>query len=352
MSTVLTNGIIIPDNGSRNWGGDLANNWNIIDLNVGYMTDVKNRVTTLENSVAENSANIQINTSNISALQTSKQDTIEDLETIRAGASSGATAVQPSTLNNYVDLSSEQTISGAKTFTSQIVGSINKAEKDLGGNIITSTYATKSELANKANDSDVVHKSGDEFIRGIKNFNNVVLGEQDGVIRIGNNGQGAHFSTLNYDGVFYNNIVKQFVPKTNNEYNLGTSTNKWKDVYATTFNGNLVGNITGNADTATKDANGCKLSGVVESGTNYIRYSNGIQLCWGTVVISETSGRITFPKPFAHSSFSPPITCFGDRPLYENYFNVNNWDPNSFSIERTGQPGNARFNYICIGLWI
>ena len=101
MSTVLTNGIIIPDNGSRNWGGDLANNWNIIDVNVGYMTDVKNRVTTLENSVAENSANIKINTSNISALQTSKQDTIEDLETIRAGASAGATAVQPSALSNF-----------------------------------------------------------------------------------------------------------------------------------------------------------------------------------------------------------------------------------------------------------
>ncbi len=96
MSTTLTNGIIIPDNGSRNWGGDLANNWNILDLNVGYMTDVKNRVTTLENSVVENTANIQINASNISALQTSKQDKIEDLETIRAGATAGATAVQAS----------------------------------------------------------------------------------------------------------------------------------------------------------------------------------------------------------------------------------------------------------------
>ena len=101
MSTVLTNGIIIPDNGSRNWGGDLANNWNIIDLNVGYMNDVKNKVTTLENSVAENTADIQTNASNISALQTSKQDTINDLETIRSGASSGATAVQPSTLSDY-----------------------------------------------------------------------------------------------------------------------------------------------------------------------------------------------------------------------------------------------------------
>ena len=120
MSTVLTNGIIIPDNGSRNWGGDLANNWNILDVNVGYMNDVKNRVTTLENSVAENTANIEINASNISALQTSKQDAIEDLETIRTGASAGATAVQPSALSNYVDLSSEQTITGTKTFSNDV----------------------------------------------------------------------------------------------------------------------------------------------------------------------------------------------------------------------------------------
>ena len=175
MSTVLTNGIIIPDNGNRNWGGDLANNWNIIDVNVGYMTDVKNRVTTLENSVAENSSNIEINTSNISALQTSKQDTIEDLETIRAGANAGATAVQPSALNNYVDLSSNQSVNG------------------------------------------------------VKNFNDVVLGEQSGVLRIGNNGEGAIFCRLYYDGRIYNNI-KQFVPTTNNEYNLGTSTNKWKSL--------------------------------------------------------------------------------------------------------------------------
>lgn len=173
MSTVLTNGVIIPENGSRNWGGDLANNWNILDVNVGYMTDVKNRVTTLENSVAENTANIQINASNISALQTSKQDAIEDLETIRAGATAGATAVQPSTLSNYVDLSSNQQIGG------------------------------------------------------VKNFNDVVLGEVSGQIRIGNNGEGALFCTLRYDGQIYNNS-KQFIPMTNNEYNLGTTSNKWK----------------------------------------------------------------------------------------------------------------------------
>lgn len=170
MSTVLTNGIIIPDNGSRNWGGDLANNWNIIDLNVGYMTDVKNRVTTLENGVAENTANIQINTSNISALQTSKQDSL-----------------------------SEQQI------------------------------ANIAAVTNKANDADVVHKSGDETISGVKNFNDVVLGEQSGLIRIGNNGKGALFCNFAYDGRIYNNS-SQFVPATTNVYSLGSPTLKWRTI--------------------------------------------------------------------------------------------------------------------------
>ena len=246
MSTVLTNGIIIPDNGSRNWGGDLANNWNIIDLNVGYMTDVKNRVTTLENSVAENSANIQINTSNISALQTSKQDAIEDLETIRAGASAGATAVQPSALNNYVDLSSGQTIDRSKVFTSQIVGSIDEAEKDLAGNIITSTYATKSELSYKANDSDVVHKSEFEVISGTKAFTSGVYAKS---IEFNQNSEATHGGYIDFHYAastedYTSRIIESdkgkldingchfrsdsVSPSLNNYCNLGTSANKWK----------------------------------------------------------------------------------------------------------------------------
>lgn len=130
MSTTLKNGIIIPDNGSRNWGGDLANNWNIIDVYVGYMNDVKSKVTTLENSVAENTANIQTNASNISALQTSKQDVIEDLETIRAGATAGATAVQPSALSNYATKS--ELLSKAYNSTSTI-GNIHVGSVLTGG---------------------------------------------------------------------------------------------------------------------------------------------------------------------------------------------------------------------------
>ena len=45
-----------------------------------------------------------------------KQDVITDLDTIRSGASAGATAVQPTTLDNYVTLDTVQTITGLKTF--------------------------------------------------------------------------------------------------------------------------------------------------------------------------------------------------------------------------------------------
>lgn len=192
MSTVLTNGIIIPDNGSRNWGGDLANNWNILDVNVGYMTDVKNRVTTLENSVAENTANIQNNASNISALQTSKQDAIEDLETIRTGASAGATAVQPSVLNNYLPLTG---------------GSIT-------GNILN-------------NSTDDGWKPGFEWL-----YNNERFAFIHPFI---NKGSTSLFIQAESDlvinsVVFRNNLIHYGV---DNVCDLGTAQNRFKDIYAT-----------------------------------------------------------------------------------------------------------------------
>jgi len=50
------------------------------------------------------------NESSITNLQNTKQDTINDLATIRSGAAAGATAVQPAALNNYVPTS--RTING------------------------------------------------------------------------------------------------------------------------------------------------------------------------------------------------------------------------------------------------
>lgn len=215
MSTLLTNGIIIPENGNRNWGGDLANNWNIIDLNVGYMTDVKNRVTTLENSVAENTANIQINAFNISALQTSKQNVIEDLETIRDGASLGATAVQPSVLSNYLPLTG-----GA------ITGNIENRSNSAGWKPGFEWLYNNERFAYVHAFSD---EAGGERSLSIQADSHINLVSQNLI-----------FSVLRNAGANTYQNALNFQCKTNGTFNfytgtpanLGTSTNKWK-----TFNG-------------------------------------------------------------------------------------------------------------------
>lgn len=232
MSTTLTNGIIIPDNGSRNWGGDLANNWNIIDLNVGYMADVKNSVTTLENSVAENTANIQINASNISALQTSKQDVIEDLETIRAGASLGATAVQPSELSNkandseVVHKSGDETINGTKLFT---VSPICANSNATNGFFIRNDAIVRNEVPSQFyHHAFRVYDKSDQILgefcvekstSGYSLLNMNVRSENDDGTEIS---KGLYLVLANDGSDVY------FRPSTNNEFSLGTSTNKWK----------------------------------------------------------------------------------------------------------------------------
>lgn len=60
-----------------------------------------------------------------------------------------------------VHLTGDETIEGTKTFSTKIVGTIDRAVSDDSGNVITTTYA-------KAN--AVVHITGDESIAGIKIF--------------------------------------------------------------------------------------------------------------------------------------------------------------------------------------
>ena len=53
------------------------------------------------------------------------------------------------------------------------------------------------------------------------------------------------------------------------------------------------GNITNSLTIQTKD-----ISVIEASGTNYIRYTNGIQVCWGTVDVTTSNPTTTFPMAF------------------------------------------------------
>lgn len=77
---------------------------------------------------------------------------------------------------------------------------------------------------------------------------------------IGYNSYGLRETFLPKDGgSVYGNIL----PYTNNSYNLGSSSNKWSNVYSTKF----IGALTGNADTATKWATARNINGMTVDGT-------------------------------------------------------------------------------------
>lgn len=60
---------------------------------------------------------------------------------------------------------------------------------------------------------------------------------------------------------------------------------------------------------------GKNIERVESSGTNYIRYANGLQMCWGTVGnMTEAGMTVTFPQPFvtapAPSLVSTSVTAY------------------------------------------
>lgn len=113
MTTTLSNGVKVPDVGSNNWGSDLETNWQLLNACIG--------------AVGSN-------------VQTDRANTW--------------TARQTFALPIYGD----------------VVGTATMASSDASGNDIPTTYATKTELAAKAADSEVVHIAGAETITGDKTW--------------------------------------------------------------------------------------------------------------------------------------------------------------------------------------
>lgn len=129
-----------------------------------YTTEEKQKLANLDDTIKQSVNELQVEV-------TKKQDIIVDLKNIREGASKGATSVQPSSLakvatsGSYNDLSDKPTIPSA--VTESTVGEWG--------------FAKSSALQTKAEDSSVVHKTGNETITGAKTFNSGVnfLGSGD-----------------------------------------------------------------------------------------------------------------------------------------------------------------------------
>ena len=100
-----------------------------------------------------------------------------------------------------------------------------------------------------------------------KSFNNAIFRiAQLGVYNYGSAGLRTTYMSRGIDDAVWRSIS----PATTNKYNLGTSSLKWKDVYATTFHGAL----DGNASTATSATTASYANSINLIATNEIRLGN------------------------------------------------------------------------------
>ena len=179
----------------------------------------------------------------------------------------------------YTKTQVDKKVSDLVNSAPETLDTLNELANALGNDPnFATTVAT--QIGTKANDSDVVHKSGNEAIDGTKTFNSIFLKSsriargslpsnniiEDREIQINDkNNRGIlgifnyyytdgnsrtcfyayNLNTTDYDNIaiafeFENtNHQKNLKPLANKAVNLGTSTNKWKDVYAITFHGDV-----------------------------------------------------------------------------------------------------------------
>ena len=140
-----------------------------------------------------------------------------------------------------------------------------------------------------------------------------------------------------------NQISGDLIPATDNSIDIGSSTNNIKMLYTK--------GITIDAKTIDTDANGNLvydgniIDTIEEQGDRYIRYSNGIQICFSKLnaLNSEIEKQITFPKPFVSS---PAVLVCGQT----SYLYLNGWNTTYF-LARVDGGATIYFSCIAIGTW-
>ena len=300
-STVLPNGIIIPEKYSRDWYADLYHNWEELDNLLGGGTPkdgtltIQKNGTTLgtfsANQATNETIDIAVPDVNNGALTIQQNGT--NVDTFTANSSTDKTVnIQ------CVDLNSNQTVAGNKEFTGtttahDVVPSATDTYNFGSSTAQWNNAYIKSLTINGVvcgdilthNASEFVNVSGNQTIGGVKTFtdggctfwkqikinhdleygtnnppstsayHNLMFTDANGwwggylenvtdtsgnstlalYVRNTNDIQSRVYLKSDINGSF------SMYPLSNNVWNLGTSTNKWANVYAATFNGNVTG---------------------------------------------------------------------------------------------------------------
>lgn len=86
-------------------------------------------------------------------------------------------------------------------------------------------------------------------------------------------------------------------------------------------------------------------SAVAASGSNWVRFSDGTQICWGT----NYSGRVSFPVSFANTNYTPVGSLDVQYPNNYN-FGLEDVSTTGMSINTSG--GNVKVHWIAFGRWM
>ena len=85
-------------------------------------------------------------------------------------------------------------------------------------------------------------------------------------------------------------------------------------------------------------------SAVAASGSNWVRFSDGTQICWGT----NYSGRVVFPVSFANTNYTPVGSL--DTQYPENY-NFGFQDSSTTDMRINTSGGTLKVHWIVFGRW-
>ena len=86
-------------------------------------------------------------------------------------------------------------------------------------------------------------------------------------------------------------------------------------------------------------------SAVAASGSNWVRFSDGTQICWGT----NYSGRVSFPVSFANTNYTP----VGSLDVqYPNNYNFGLEDVSTTGMRINTSGGDVKVHWIAFGRWM